>query len=202
MALINFECKKCDTEFDCETGKITFGNILNFEEDIICPKCGKLNKDNMGLTEFGQTQIGELYFSKGNNNEQSILDLCDQEGTGFEAIGEDVKEIFYPILFTIEETIYLYSKKDLLLEDLRIIESLKKLRDNILSEKTNYNTLENAIINRIKIILRLNSYSKRDILLSLSKVLNSVKLHRSLDGKKGYLIFISDFFDKSGEGYF
>lgn len=64
MAIINFECKKCNRIFDCETGEITFGNILDFEKDIICPDCGKLAKEEILLTEYGQTQISGLY-SKG-----------------------------------------------------------------------------------------------------------------------------------------
>ena len=64
MAIINFECKKCKEAFNCETGEITFGNILGFEKDIICPNCGKLTKEEILLTEFGQTQISMLY-SKG-----------------------------------------------------------------------------------------------------------------------------------------
>ena len=44
-----------------ETGKITFGMRLSFEKDIMCPKCGKREIDDLELTEFGQTQIGEIY---------------------------------------------------------------------------------------------------------------------------------------------
>lgn len=62
MAIINFECKKCGKEFDCETGKITFGDILDFEKDIICPNCGRLDKKDILLTEYGETQISQLYF--------------------------------------------------------------------------------------------------------------------------------------------
>lgn len=194
MALINFECKKCNIEFDCETGKIVFEDILDFEKKIFCPKCGKLNKEEIALTELGQTQIGELYLSEENDNNHSIFELCDEGGTGFDAINDLNKEAFLPILFGIEEIIYLNYKKDSSLEDSKIIESLKKLRDNIFSDKADYNNLEIAIINKIKRVLELNSFSKKDVLLSISKVLNSVKLHRSTDGKKGYLKFITGFF--------
>jgi len=196
MTIINFQCKKCDTEFDCKTGEILFGDILSFEKEIICPKCGKLDKDEIALTELGQTRIGEIYISEENSVKQSILDLCDEEGTGFEAINDLDRSAFLPILFGIEEAIYLSYKKDSSLEDSKIIESLKKLRDNIFSDNTDYNDSENAIINKIKRVLELNSFSKRDVLLSISKVLNSVKLHRSTGGKKGYLSFISGFFNQ------
>ena len=210
MAIINFQCKKCNNEFDCETGKITLGNILDFERDIICSKCGKLNKENIWLTELGQTQIGELYLSEGkpiiasgsNLKKDSVLDLCDEVGTGFDAITKANENSFYPILFSIEETIYLHYQKDLSLEDSQIIESLKKLRDNIFSENAEFNAFENEIIKKIKRTLHLNSYNKRDVSLSISKVLNSVKLHKSIGGKRGYLDFIAEFVDESGKGYF
>ena len=201
MTVINFQCKKCSTEFDCETGKILFGDILDFEKDIICPNCGKLNKDNIELTELGQTQIGEIYLSEENHDKKPILDLCDEEGSGFDTINDSNTEAFYPLLLGIEETVYLDYKKDSSLEDSKIIESLKKLRDNIFSNKSEYSYLENAIINKIKRVLELNAFSKRDVLLSISKVLNSVKLHRSVDGKRGYLNFISKFFDKAKDDY-
>src|SRR3989338_1200684 len=154
MALINFQCKKCRTEFDCETGRITFGNILDFEDDIICPKCGKLNKDEVELTELGQTQIGEIYLSEEDDNDkQPILDLCDEEGTGFDSINDLNKDAFFPLLFGIEEIIYLNYKKDRLLEDSKIIESLKKIRDNIFSEDIKFNPLEEEIINKMKRVL-------------------------------------------------
>jgi len=41
---INFECKKCNKEFDCDVGSISIdyerGRPI-FEKDIICPQCGK-----------------------------------------------------------------------------------------------------------------------------------------------------------------
>lgn len=211
MTIINFQCKKCKKEFECETGKITFGIILGFEKDILCPNCGKLVKNEFWLTELGQTQIGEIYLSECekkeecnlefNTGKESILDLCDEEGTGFDAINDENDDAFYPILFTIEETIYLHYKKDFSLDDSQIIASLKTLRGNILSNKADYNALENAIIDKIKIAMHVNLYSKRDVLLSISKILNSVKLHRSMGGKRGYLDFIAEFVDNSGGGY-
>ncbi|MDI6738581.1 MAG: hypothetical protein QME12_08805 [Nanoarchaeota archaeon] len=71
MTEINFKCKKCRKEFDCEVGKITFGMRLSFEKDVICPHCGKLKTEEQSceleLTEWGQTQVAELYFSEGEN---------------------------------------------------------------------------------------------------------------------------------------
>jgi hypothetical protein len=59
---INFECKKCRREFDCEVGEISLSNDGMrpvFEKDIICPGCGKLSMDDVFLTELGQSQMTE-----------------------------------------------------------------------------------------------------------------------------------------------
>ena len=59
---INFECKKCHREFDCDVGRIGIddtGMCPTFEKDIVCPKCGKLTMDYVFLTELGQSQMTE-----------------------------------------------------------------------------------------------------------------------------------------------
>jgi transcription elongation factor Elf1 len=59
---INFECKKCRREFDCEVGKISLSDDRMrpvFEKDIICPRCGELSKNDVFLTELGQSQMTE-----------------------------------------------------------------------------------------------------------------------------------------------
>jgi hypothetical protein len=59
---INFECKKCCREFDCEVGEISLsddGMRPVFEKDIICPRCGKRSMDGVSLTELGQSQMTE-----------------------------------------------------------------------------------------------------------------------------------------------
>ena len=40
---IDFECKKCQKEFDCEMGKIGINETTmrpDFEKPIVCPRCG------------------------------------------------------------------------------------------------------------------------------------------------------------------
>jgi hypothetical protein len=57
---INFECRKCRKEFDCDVGKIGIddsGMRPTFSKDIVCPRCGKLTMDDVLLTELGQTQM-------------------------------------------------------------------------------------------------------------------------------------------------
>jgi rubredoxin len=62
---INFKCKKCKKEFDCEMGKIGINTSTmrpEFEKDIICPRCGKLRIKDVLLTEIGQSQMTEATF--------------------------------------------------------------------------------------------------------------------------------------------
>jgi transcription elongation factor Elf1 len=59
---INFECKKCRREFDCEVGEISLSDDQMrpvFEKVIICPVCGKLSIDDMFLTKLGQNHMTE-----------------------------------------------------------------------------------------------------------------------------------------------
>jgi len=60
--IINFECKKCQKEFDCDVGKILISEEEmkpTFERDIECPGCGKVSMDDVLLTELGQSQISD-----------------------------------------------------------------------------------------------------------------------------------------------
>lgn len=60
--IINFDCKKCRQEFDCDVGKIAIDEKSMrpiFEKDIVCPRCGKRTIDEVLLTELGQSQMTE-----------------------------------------------------------------------------------------------------------------------------------------------
>ena len=60
--VINFECKKCKKEFDCEMGKIGINEETwrpDFERPIVCPRCGERTMDEVLLTELGQSQMTE-----------------------------------------------------------------------------------------------------------------------------------------------
>ena len=60
--VINFECKGCRKEFDCEMGKIGINDDTlrpDFEKPIICPRCGEKGIDDVLLTELGQSQMTE-----------------------------------------------------------------------------------------------------------------------------------------------
>ena len=66
MTELNFQCKKCGREFDCDVGKISFPvkeDRPRFEKEIVCPRCGILSLDDVWLTELGQTQLGAVFMS-------------------------------------------------------------------------------------------------------------------------------------------
>ena len=57
---INFQCKKCRKELDCDVGKIAINRKTmrpDFEKPIVCPQCGERTIDEVLLTELGQSQI-------------------------------------------------------------------------------------------------------------------------------------------------
>ncbi|MEA2039663.1 MAG: hypothetical protein U9N82_07490 [Thermodesulfobacteriota bacterium] len=62
---INFECTKCQKEFDCEMGKIRINETTmrpDFEKPIVCPRCGERTMDEVFLTELGMNpkKLGKL----------------------------------------------------------------------------------------------------------------------------------------------
>ena len=59
---VNFECKECRKEFNCEMGEIGINEQTirpDFEKTIICPRCGERTMDEVLLTELGQSQMTE-----------------------------------------------------------------------------------------------------------------------------------------------
>ncbi len=60
---INFQCKKCQQEFDCEMGVVRINveeRQPDFEKPIVCPRCGNRTMDEVLLTELGQSQLSEI----------------------------------------------------------------------------------------------------------------------------------------------
>lgn len=58
--IINFECRKCHREFDCEVGAVTVSaesGRPQFENALACPSCGTVSMDEVWLTEMGQGQL-------------------------------------------------------------------------------------------------------------------------------------------------
>jgi hypothetical protein len=81
--LINFECQKCGTPFDCDVGIVTLPETSdkpNFEKEIICPQCGKISMDEVFLTELGQSQLTEVTLGF---DADDIFDSEDEELKAF-----------------------------------------------------------------------------------------------------------------------
>lgn len=78
MSRLSFICKKCGEEFDCDVGNISFPPGFerpSFEKNIVCNRCGVLTMDEVELTEWGQTQLTEIYFrylEKGHRNKENF----------------------------------------------------------------------------------------------------------------------------------
>ena len=67
MTELNFICKKCRREFECDVGKISFPieeSQPRFEKEIVCSRCGILIMDEVELTELGQTQLGAAFMAE------------------------------------------------------------------------------------------------------------------------------------------
>ena len=70
--IINFYCKSCKSDFDCNVGKVDFPiekDMPEYERAVICSSCKAeyvSNKDKFSdkfeLTELGQSQMTALFF--------------------------------------------------------------------------------------------------------------------------------------------
>lgn len=140
-----------------------------------------LNKDKEMKEEL------ELF----NSNEHLITELF-KEGTDYEFINDDNREMFYPLLLAIEESFLLHYDENTDLKDSDVIETLKRIRDNVDNTDFVFNELEKIIMMKIKAILYFNNYSKKDLLISISSLLKSVKFWKAKNGTRGYLNFIDE----------
>lgn len=134
--------------------------------------------------------------------EEKVSDLCDEKGTGMIQVNWGTEEIeqFFPILMTIEFLIAKhYRTNNDTLNDRMVMDYLKRLRDNIFKDDFKFEEFELELIEGIKDVLRQKKYSKHDVLMCISKVLNSVRLHRTTSEitGQGYLEFIARQFESA-----
>jgi len=60
--VVEFECRKCQQEFECEVGQVAVDEAslrAVFQKPIVCPRCGPRSIDDVYLTELGQSQLTE-----------------------------------------------------------------------------------------------------------------------------------------------
>lgn len=80
---INFECKECGGIFDFDVGTVSVSEESfrpQFENEIICPKCGHRSIDDVLLTELGQSQLTEATF---DFEAEDIFDFEADDLNGF-----------------------------------------------------------------------------------------------------------------------
>jgi len=80
---INFECKKCGGIFDSDVGSFSISEDSlrpQFENEIICPKCGQRSMDDVLLTELGQSQLTQATL---DFDADDIFDFEDDDLNGF-----------------------------------------------------------------------------------------------------------------------
>lgn len=124
-------------------------------------------------------------------DEHLITELF-KKGTDHDFINDDNREEFYPLLMSIEESFLFHYDENPDFKDSEVIETLKRIRDNIDSKNFTFNELEKIMIMKIKAILFFNNYSKKDLLISISCLLKSVKFWKEKNGSRGYLNFIDE----------
>jgi hypothetical protein len=81
--VINFECRECRGIFDCDVGTVTTREDSyrpSFEKQIICPKCGQREMDEVFLTELGQNQLTQATLGF---DAEDIFDSEDDELNGY-----------------------------------------------------------------------------------------------------------------------
>jgi len=107
-------------------------------------------------------------------------------------IEEDNRDQYIRLLYSIEKSIVNEYEYDSSLKDRDVIFILKHVRDNLFKKKYSPKAnLEKAIVNNLKLALTGSDYSRFEVKASVKYVYNSVKRHKKVDGKQGYVKFIS-----------
>ena len=107
-------------------------------------------------------------------------------------IKEGEEEEFMDLLFAIEGAIAEYYRENPKIKDVMVINSLKNLKKD-LTKKYHDRCLEDMIQIRIRVALSGKRRTKKELQLCLAHILKSVKLHRQIDGSRGYLNFIVNY---------
>jgi len=146
---------------------------------------------NTFFTHDGNTTVVRYVTDKGiaEYTLGSIEELCEGSAP-FESTDDDWMDIYLPLLMAVESGINRAHKDNPDLRDKDLITILERL---IMKPDINLiNQVAVAIQDHIKLTLATNTYSKKEVIGSLRKVLRSVRNHHAIDGPKGYLNFIKD----------
>ncbi|HIE31565.1 MAG TPA: hypothetical protein EYP67_04170 [Methanosarcinales archaeon] len=107
-------------------------------------------------------------------------------------IKEGMEEEYTDTLFAIEGAIADYYRENPKIKDIDVINALKNIKKDLTKEYRD-GCLEDMIQMRIHLALGFKRRTKKEVLLCLAYVSKSVKLHRRIDGVRGYLNFIIDY---------
>ncbi len=120
---------------------------------------------------------------------RSIADLAEGDAP-FDTSGNDGMDAYLPLLTAIESGINVVQRTDPDLKDKTVITVLERLvakPDMPLGQE-----LPTAIQDRMRLILSVDRYSKREVVGCIRKVLKSARLHHADGGPRGYLDFIRE----------
>ena len=146
-------------------------------DDVFVMHEDKIEAPEISREELERADIRDLV---NDNNEPVIIHDKDNER-------------YFPLLYAIESAIANYYWSHPSLRDVDVICALKNIRNMFKNEFKPANELELEIISNLKSSLYINDFSKNETIACVKRVLNSVKRHRAVDRKRGYLNFIIDF---------
>jgi hypothetical protein len=125
--------------------------------------------------------------------EYAIKPLAQLYGTDSGVSTRNPKdEVYAPLLLAIEGTIADYYRRSPKLTDAQVELALKQLGMNLEGSFPD-NPMLTQIINRLRLLLSLNTYSRPDVKWAINTIARSVRRHQSTDGIRGYLNFILDY---------
>jgi Mg2+ and Co2+ transporter CorA len=119
----------------------------------------------------------------------TIDELCEGDAL-FQSSDDDWTDKYLPLLMAIESAINRIQRTRSDMTDKNVIAVLERLL--LKPDMKLHGYLSVAIQDHIKLTLATNSYSKKEVVGCLKKVLHSVKNHHRIGGSKGYLNFIKD----------
>ena len=148
---------------------------------------------NSSFYEEGEKAFVLITTSDGKGFEHELKDIsvlfC---GEGKEVEIEGREDEYTSLLSSIESAISGYYKEHPGLLDRNVIFALHSLIKNP-EGKYPFNDLRRDIQLNLRFCLSLKKWSRQEVISCLRYVLRSVKLHRSVDGPRGYLDFIVNF---------
>jgi Mg2+ and Co2+ transporter CorA len=133
------------------------------------------------------------YVNEKNEKIELQLGTIDElyEGdASFQSSDDDWTDKYLPLLMAIESAINRIQRTRSDMKDKNVMAVLERLLLN--PNMKLHGDLSVAIQNHIKLTLATISYSRKEVVGCLKKVLQSVKNHHRIRGPKGYLNFIKD----------